>query len=158
MNRHRKNTKRRRKLAPLWTYETAHPAAPYIASVLRSLREQRLEAQALMLRARRLKNQPGRPDRDQLIARQEAAQEARRAADRYRETARELHDLGVYCHDLVRGEAVLPFIHENLLAWLHFDLFADAHLGTWRFHADPSETRRPVSELSDTPAEPLRIV
>ena len=62
MNRNRKEA-RRKQVLPVWTYPQAQNAVPYIRSIMRSLREHRLEQLGSEMRAKRLAARPGRPDR-----------------------------------------------------------------------------------------------
>jgi len=132
-----------------WTYDEARKALPYIASIARSLREHRLDALAHDREARRLAAEPGRPNRAALIAQQEAAHEARRAADRFDEALEELNAHDVYCLDPVRGQALVPFAHGEELAWYVYDMFDGDELRFWRLHTDPLDTRRPLTELPE---------
>jgi Uncharacterized conserved protein (DUF2203) len=155
MNRNRKGTKERRPTIQPWTYEQARGVLPYLRSIVASLREHRLEALSHHLRARRLQDKPGRPDRSEIIAIESARRAAREADARFHDALEELHTLDVYCLDPVRGEALVPFVHDNQLAWYIFDLFDDEPFRFWRYHSDPLDTRRPLAETqegaSDTP-------
>lgn len=146
MNR-QESKKPRRLVIPIWTFEQAKQALPYIASIMQSLREHRLEARQQQRQAERLAAKHGRPDRKDLIRHQELQRDAQRAEDGYQDSLHELQELGVYCQDAVRGLALIPFVHEHLLAWFVFDMFAEQPLDSWRYHNDPEETRRPLSEL-----------
>jgi Uncharacterized conserved protein (DUF2203) len=148
MSRHQKESERRQ-VIPIWTYAQAQRAAPYVASIMRSLRDHRLEAQRWNVRANKISAKPGRPNRSAIIAHEEALREARRAEDRFEEALQELQGLGVYCQDPIRGQALLPFIHGHLLAWFVFDLFEKELLFAWRYHGDPMETRRPIHEVRE---------
>jgi hypothetical protein len=147
MNRHQKGTKRRRQILRLWTRAQALEALPYVRSIVRSLREHHLEVLRQRRDARRLADRPGRPGREALIAHQEALQGEARASQAFQHSLDELQSLDVYCLDPVRGEALIPFIRDEQLAWFVFDLFDDEPLRSWRFHSDPPETRRPAAEL-----------
>jgi len=133
----------------LWTYAEAVKALPYLRAIVRSLRERWLHLQQVRLQVRRLDARPGRPDRQALISRAEAAQEAALAEGHFNEALRELEALDVYCLDPARGLALIPFRRGDDLAWFVFDLFAPQGLEAWRFHADPLETRRPLVESLD---------
>jgi hypothetical protein len=148
MSRHQKESERRQ-VIPIWTYDQARKAGPYITSIMRSLREQRLEAARWHLKASRLTTKFGRPSRAALIAHEEALRDARLAEDRYEEALQELQGLGVYCQNPIRGQALLPFIHGHLLAWFIFDLFEKDPLHAWRYHGDPMDARRPIEEVKD---------
>jgi hypothetical protein len=132
----------------VWSHEEACRLLPYIASIVRSLREHRLDAQRYRLAAERLQAKPGRPDRNALIEESEALGEARAAEERFEDALHELHALDIYSLDPIRGQALVPFAHGQDLAWYVFDLFEDDKLRSWRFHSDPLDMRRPVEELA----------
>ncbi len=146
-----------RKIRP-WTYDRACGALAYVKSVMQSAREHRLQAQLHDLRARKLTDRPGRPDRFALIAREDALEQAERANDRFEEALEELVRIDVYCVDPVGGVAFIPFIREDQLAWFVFDLFDRELLSAWRYHDDPLETRRPLSELTDQRPGPTLVM
>jgi hypothetical protein len=154
VKRNPKRARRSRETLRVWTFAEAQAAAPYLASVVRSLREHGLEALAQQRTAQRLAQRPGRPDRAALIAQQECAAEARRAEERFRSAAEELKALDVYTLDPLQGQALVPFVHEGQLAWYIFDLFDDQPFRFWRYQSDPDETRRPLTSrqkgLSET--------
>ena len=133
----------------LWTYTEAQAAIPYLASLMRSLREHRLEAQRLRLEAQRLAAKPGRPDRAALLIHQEAIRAASDAEGRFQEALEELQALDIYCFDAIRGQALVPFVQNKQLAWFIYDLFDSEPLLFWRYHSDPLDRRRPVSEAKE---------
>ena len=139
--------KAREKTIQVWTYDQARGAVPYLTSVVRSLREHAVEALALQRQARQLAAKPGRPDRNDLIAQQEAERQARAADARLQETADELHALDVFSLEPVGGLALVPFVHDEQLAWYIFDLFDSQPFRFWRYQSDPDDTRRPVTSL-----------
>jgi len=147
MKRDQKGAKRRRRQIRVWTLEQARASLPYITSVLRSLREYRLEVVTQHRHADQLAHRPGRPDRDRLIAHAEAAQAAEHADARFREALAELEALDIFLVDPVAGQALIPFAHEDNLAWYVYDAFDPKPLHFWRYHSDPLDTRRPVGEL-----------
>ena len=149
MNPNSKGARRSQKGLRLWTHARALAALPYVAPVLRSLREHWLEMRTHRQRARRLTARRGRPDTAALIAQQEAQQEASRAGAAYAEALRELQTLEITCVDPVRGEALFPITHKKKLAWLLYDLFDDQPLRYWRYQDDPAETRRPVAAAEE---------
>jgi hypothetical protein len=151
VKRNRKEAKRRQQTIQVWTYEQARRVLPYVASIMRSLREHRLEAKKQRLTAQRLASQPGRPGRTNLIAHEQAVREASEAEDRFHEALEELHVLDIYCLDAIQGQALIPFAQEDQLAWFVFNLFESDGLQFWRYHQDPLETRRPIPQ---TPAAP----
>lgn len=143
---------------PIWTFAQSKQAVPFIASIVRSLRENRLETRRHQREAERLAEKPGRPDRHDIIAHQEALRDAQHADARFQDALQELHALGVYCQDPIRGLALIPFVNEHLLAWFVFDLFDAEQLVCWRYHADSEETRRPLNEVREDPREALRVM
>ena len=155
MNRNRNGSKRQAETMHTWTYEQARHAAPYIASVMASLREHWLDLQFHDRKVQKLKNQPGRPDRAALLDQDDALRLARAATDRFEDAQSELNVLDVFCIDPVKGEAVIPFTFDNQLAWFVFDLFDADHLRHWRYHSDPLDTRRPIAEVLEGQGETL---
>ena len=158
MKRKRKEAKRRQQTIQVWTYEQARRVLPYVASIMRSLREHRLEAKKQRLTAQRLSSQPGRPGRNNLIAHEQAVRETREAEDRFHEALEELHVLDIYCLDAVQGLALIPFAQEDQLAWFVFNLFESDGLQFWRYHQDPLETRRPVSQAPEAPKDGNSVI
>jgi hypothetical protein len=142
-----KRSKKEKQPQPIqvWSLAQARAARPYILTLVRSLREHSLEVIARRRDVARLTGRPGRPDRTTLIAIQEAQAEVRRAEDRVHEDAAELAALDVYSADPVPGQALIPFVHDDQLAWYIFDLFDADSFRFWRFQSDPDETRRPVT-------------
>jgi hypothetical protein len=133
--------------ARVWTLSEARAATRYIGSVVRSIREQTLEARAQRRLAKRLTEKPGRPTRQDLIACQEAARAALQAEEHLHEAEEELHALDIYPLDPGQGTALVPFIQEGQLAWYIFDLFDDRPFRFWRFQSDPDSTRRHLTAL-----------
>jgi len=152
MNRRSRKARKCSQPSPTWTIDRALAAVPYIRTVLSSMREHGIDILVWEERVRRLNTQPGRPDRARLVAVQEAEQKLAMARECYQDSAAELEGVDVYCVDALEGQALLPFIHEDQLAWYLFDLFAKKPLGSWRLHSDPDETRRPLSELQAQPS------
>jgi len=158
VKRQPKRAKEQSQTIQVWTYEQVQSAAPYISSILRSLREHALEALQHHRRAKRLADRPGRPNRTAIIAHQEAEKEAHRADDHFRDALNELQEMDIYTLDPIQGQALVPFVHNDQLAWYVFDLF-DAHpLRFWRFQSDPDDTRRPVTAMQKGSAEASQIV
>jgi hypothetical protein len=145
-----KRSKKRRKILRLWSHAEAMAALPYISSIVRSLREDRLEAVQLHQTAQRLADKPGRPNRHEIVAHQETVAAAAQADQRFEDDLEELQTLDIYCLDPLRGEVVIPFAYENQLSWYVYDLFDEHPLQYWRFHSDPFETRRPLAEMQTT--------
>jgi hypothetical protein len=151
MNRKHKKSKRRKKVIRVWTYPQAKNGLPYITSVMRSLREHWLDAQRHDLASKRLTEQPGRHDRQTILDREEALHEGGRAKERFNQAFQELQAIEVYCIDPNQGMAVIPFVHDDRLAWLIYDLFTPKELEHWRYHDDPLELRRPIAEALEDP-------
>jgi hypothetical protein len=146
MARNPKGAKVRQRTIPAWTYERALEVLPYLDRLMQSLRENWIEARSQHRRAQTLAQRQGRPNRQALIAHQEAQRATQRAGDLFEETFRELQELGIFCSDPIRGEALLPFIHADQPAWFIYDLFDSDRLRYWRYHHEAAETRRPVVE------------
>ncbi len=158
MNRRQKGGRRRRRTLQTWSIGQAEAATPYIRSVLTSLREHHLEWQARQLDVQRLAARSGRPDRAALIAHRHASEEVDRVADRALEAAEELADLDVFTLDPSAGQALLPFVYEEQLAWYLFDLFDERKpLRYWRFDSDTPEARRPITPLQKGEAGTVRV-
>jgi hypothetical protein len=153
MKRNQNGAKRQRRTLQVWSLAQARNALPYITSVMNSLREQKLEAQAQQRRAQKLANRPGRPDRGSIIALEDARAAGRKAEEGFDNALHELHFLDIYCVDPIEGCALIPFVHDKQLAWFVYDLFAPDALRSWRYHSDPLETRRPLDELEKAPAD-----
>ena len=158
MKRQPKGAKERTQTIQVWTYEQALAATPYIASILRSLREHALEALQHYHRAKCLANRSGRPNRASIIEQHEAEKEARCADERFRDALDELQELDIYTLDPIQGQAMVPFVHNDQLAWYIFDLFDAQPLRFWRFQSDPDDTRRPVTAMQKGPSEATHIV
>lgn len=150
---HKKRSPRRRQTILVWTYAQAQNAVPYLASVMRSLREHALEARRHYLAARRLARRPGRPDRAALIAHDELVRQARHAEQRFDDALAELGILDIRCLDPVRGLALIPFVHDDHLAWFVYDLFDSNPLLFWQLEGDPQDTRRPIAEVLEGPTQ-----
>jgi hypothetical protein len=131
----------------LWTFAHAQTACPYIRSVVSSLREQFLAMQTASRRLAQLEARPGRPTREDLIARHELKHELHQAESQLDEATAELDALNIFVLDPIQGQFLLPFVHNDQLAWYIFDLFDAKPLRFWRFQDDSLETRRPIATL-----------
>jgi hypothetical protein len=116
-------TDRRNGFSGVWTHAQARAAVPYVASIMRSLREQRLEYFRHHLAAKRLAGKPGRPRRDTLLAHEEAVRAAGRADLEYHQTLAELNSLGFRCLDAVAGLAAVCVYHDEFVTEYVYDLF-----------------------------------
>jgi hypothetical protein len=157
MNHKNKKSGRKPEVIRVWTYPQAKSALPYITSVMRSLREHWLDAQRHQARAKQLAQQPGRPDRARLLEQEVMQQEGQLAKDRFNETYEELQNIEVFCIDPNQGVAVVPFVRDNKLAWLIYDLFAADEFHHWRYHEDPLEKQRPIAEVQEAPPTSLAV-
>jgi hypothetical protein len=142
VKRNPRRTRRSRQSLRLWTLSEARAAAPYIASVARSIREHTLEAAAHRRRLQALAEKPGRPGRADLIGQAEDRRLLDRAEEQLQHAIDELEALDVYCLDPAAGTAVVPFVQDDQLAWYIFDLFDPNYFRSWRYQSDPEETRR----------------
>jgi len=145
---------KRQQALRVWSYAEAQAARPYLTSVVGSLREHALEALTQRRRLEQFAARPGRPDRHTLIAQQEAERLGREAGARFEEAAEELQTLDVFSLDPLQGQALVPFVHDDQLAWYVFDLFDAQPFRFWRFQSDPEDTRRPVGTLPKDTASP----
>ena len=151
MKRNRKRKRNDMRLIRLWTYPQAHKALPYLHSITGSLREHWLEAQDKRMEVNRLHREPGRADRNRLLAEELATEEKSKAEERFAEDLQELLGMDVFLLDPVQGVAFIPFQKDTELAWFVYDHFGN-DLKSWRFHQDPLETRRPIQEVVPDPA------
>jgi hypothetical protein len=129
----------------LWTFEDAQAAVPYLASVIRSMREHYLELLALRRQLLAVADRPGRPDRKALIAEQEIRRDLNRVEQEYQCALDDLEALDVQPLDPSQGTALVPFVHDEQLAWYIFDLFDNQPIRSWRYQSDPDETRRKLT-------------
>lgn len=141
--------KKKKRTMTLWTYPQARAAAPYLFSIVRSLRETWLEAVQKELFASRMAGKPGRLDRQRILKEERDRAEANLAFERYQEAREELEGIGIACLEPNQGLAWIPFARENQLAWLVFDVFDSDPIRSWRYQTDPLETRRPVQEIQE---------
>jgi hypothetical protein len=137
-----KEARRKKSAMRLWTFEQSRAAIPYIASVLRSIREHLVEGQTQQRRLAVLEGKPGRPDRATLIGQDEARKDAARATEEYRKAVAELAALDIIVHDPLQGVALVPFLYDEQLAWFVYDLHDPSGLRFWRYHSDSDDTRR----------------
>jgi hypothetical protein len=124
-----------------WTFAAAQTVLPYLASVMGSLRDHRLDALRHNLASQRLREQPGKPGRrDTLLALETVAREARLAEENYQETLAELQSLGIHCLSAVGGLALIPFYEYEQLVGYVFDLFDPQRLLFWSEPSQPKMT------------------
>ena len=89
-----------------------------------------------------------------MIAEQETKHDLGRAEHDFQDAADELQALDVYTLDPVRGQALIPFVYDEQLAWYIFDVFDANPFRCWRFQSDPDETRRPLTSKQHGLVEP----
>ncbi|MFN0053570.1 MAG: hypothetical protein ACKV0T_15430 [Planctomycetales bacterium] len=134
----------------LWSQSGAVNLAPYVRSLMQSIRNEWLQLRQAQERKRRMEARTGVANRDALIQLSDVEREISRNQGNLEETVEELVGLSVYCLDPATGLAVIPSLSEGDLAWFIFDLFDPAGIVAWRKHTDPLETRRPLSEFIGT--------
>jgi hypothetical protein len=116
-------TDRRNDFSGVCTYAQARAVLPYVASIMRSLREHRLDFLSRRRCLKRLTSQPGRPRRDALLAQEDAARGAVQADAEYQRTLAELESLGIRCIDSVAGLAIFTLYHDGYVREYVYDLF-----------------------------------
>ena len=131
----------RRRVVRVWTYAQARAVLPDVASILRSLREHRLDAPRHHLAARRLADQPGRPRRDTLIAQEEAVRAADRADAEYQRTLTELESLSIHCLDPVACRAIVTVSQAGKRVGYVYDLFDPQPLRFCWAEQEPGRSR-----------------
>ena len=136
---------KRRQSLRLWSFDQAQAAVPYVSSIVRSLRERTIQLQALRNTVTQIETKPGRPDRKAIIALDSARKDLSRAELDYGEALDELEALDFQLLDANQGQALVPFAHDDQLAWYIFDLFDNEPIRSWRFQSDPEETRRKLT-------------
>lgn len=140
-----RKARRSRETLRLWSFDQAQAVVPYVGSIVRSLREHTLQIQNLRLRLEGLEELPGRPSRQTLIAQEECKRELQRAEEEYETALSELDALDIQLLDPIKGQALVPFVHNEQLAWYIFDLFDSQPIRAWRYQTDPEETRRKLT-------------
>jgi hypothetical protein len=140
-----RKSRRSRNTLRLWTFDQARAVVPYLASIVRSLREHALHIQTVRRRLATLEDQPGRPDRRVLISIEECKRDLARAEEENAAALSELESLDVQLLDAVQGQVLVPFVHDDQLAWYIFDLFDSQPIRSWRYQSDPDETRRKLT-------------
>lgn len=145
-----RKARRSRNTLRLWTFDQAQAVVPYLASIVRSLREHALHIQTVRRRLAFLEDQPGRPDRRALIAIEECKRDLARAEEENASALAELESLDVQLLDALRGQVLVPFVHDDQLAWYIFDLFDSQPIRSWRYQSDPDETRRKLTAAQMT--------
>jgi hypothetical protein len=152
MKRPRKSAKksRRLKVIRLWNYPEAIRAVPYLRSVLDALRNHYLDSLRHRLTIKRLSDK--KPERDTLIALDEARKDLDRAQDAFKDSHRELRRIDVFLLDPLEGVALIPCQKTDALAWMVFEQHSEEGLVGWRWHTDSFDLRRPLAELEEPAA------
>ncbi len=140
-----RRARRSRNTLRLWTFDQAQAVVPYLVSIVRSLREHALHIQSIRRKLAALEDQPGRPDRRALITMEECKRDLARAEEENASALAELEALDVQLLDAVQGQVLVPFVHDDQLAWYIFDLFDSQPIRSWRYQSDPDETRRKLT-------------
>jgi len=140
-----RKARRSRQTLRLWSFDQAQAAVPYLASIVRSLREHTLDIQNLRRRQTNLEDLPGRPNRKTLILQEDTRRDLIRAEDEYATALAELEALDIQLLDAQKGQALVPFVHDDQLAWYIFDVFDNQPIRAWRYQSDPDETRRKLT-------------
>lgn len=133
----------------MWTQAGIAKAAPYLRSLVGSLRDGWLELRQAQEHVRRLEARPGKPVRETLIDLEESNRDQGRAEAKLEEVMNEMLPLSIFAVDPVAGLVVIPFMRGDALAWFLFDLFDPDGVVAWRLYSDPLETRRPLAELEE---------
>lgn len=147
MKRRRRSRSKRMRVLRLWQRSELAKAIPYLRSVTGSLREHYLELLRLRRKDERDRDAHAPRDREQLIAAEKRSDELERAQAKFDDALEELNGLDVYLLNPVQGLALVPFRKEDDLAWFIFDHFAKPGIVGWRYHVDPIDERRPLSQL-----------
>ena len=140
-----RKARRSRNTLRLWTFDQAQAVVPYLGSIVRSLREHALNIQTVRRKLASLEEQHGRPDRRTLITIEEHKRDLQRAEEDNSHALAELESLDVQLLDAIRGQVLVPFVHDDQLAWYIFDLFDSQPIRAWRYQSDPDETRRKLT-------------
>lgn len=140
-----RKSRRSRPTLRLWTFDQAQAVVPYLTSIVRSLREHALHIQTLRRRLLTIEEQPGRPDRRTLISQEETKRDLSRTEAEHSSALGELEALDCQLLDAVQGHVLVPFVHDDQLAWYVFDLFDHQPIRAWRYQSDPEETRRKLT-------------
>jgi hypothetical protein len=148
MKPRRKRSKRMRVLH-LWSWTEVSKAVPYLHSVIDSLREHWLEVLNAQHKLDRGARAAGPVKRQQIIEEETQKDERHRAQNQFDDALEELNKVDVFLLDPVKGMALVPFRKEDDLAWYVFDHFAPRGVVGWRYHNDPIEECRSLSNLPE---------
>jgi hypothetical protein len=143
---------------PVWTFEQAGRALPFVQSVMTSIRELFLNLQGGRRRTKILDGAPGRPTRRMILEQEELKRDVEQLETQLGEAVGELAQLNIHCVDPVNGIAMIPFVNAHQLAWFVFDLFGDEKMNAWRYHHDPLHLRRPLPEREENALPAALIV
>ena len=148
MKPRKKKSKHMRALR-LWSWDEVIKAAPYLRSVIGSVREHWLEVLAAQRRLDQSTQQKSPLKREQIIEHEARSDERQQAQEKFDDALEELNGVEVFLLDPVQGLTLIPFRKGDDLAWYFFDHFSSDGVIGWRYHHDPIEECRPLSLLSD---------
>jgi len=143
--RRQPNGKKGKKKVDVWTYNRAKKALPYLKEITRSIRENFLAAQACKRQLDIIDHKKGRHDRMDFIRMQELSVDRQQLESKFQQDVDELEEMGIYLVSPIEGLIAIPFVTDEQLAWFLLELHAEDPLNSWRYQADPLETRRPVT-------------
>ena len=144
MKRRRERSERMRAMR-LWDWSEATKAAPYLRSVIGSLREHWLEVLNAERQLQLSTNKKCPARRRQLLDEQTRQDDRQRAQTKFDDALHELNNVDVFLLDPAKGLALIPFRKEDDLAWYVFDHFAAPGVIGWRYHSDPIEECRALN-------------
>ncbi len=139
----------------LWYWSDAKASAPYLRSILGSLREHWLDARSAQVAFDRHNDDPSPRSTAKLIREKACQDDLASAQDRFDLALEELAAIDVFLLDPVNGLALMPFRKEDDLAWYYVDLFEPEIFAGWRYHDDPIEVCRPLDVAETAPQEQL---
>lgn len=139
------NRKKNQKQIPVWSYQQAKKALPYLLEITRAIRENYLASQSSKRQLEIIDHKKGRHDRMDFIKIQELGVEIQQAQSKFQQDIDELEEMGIFLVSPIQGLIAIPFVIEEQLAWFLLDIHAEEPLHAWRYQSDPLETRRPIT-------------
>jgi hypothetical protein len=135
----------------MWSLESAQQALPYFHSLQRAIRDVWMNFRQAETRLQRLRKQPGKPDRELLIALDDANRDHARIEKDLDDVSSEMVAQSLFCVDPMGGVSAVPFLYHQELSWFIVDMFDPRGITSWRRHSDSFEIRRPLDELETPP-------
>ncbi len=129
-----------------WTLARARSASGYLRQVLGSLREAWLDHAAAAHRIKKLDQRHGKANTKLLLELEEQKSNLQSHYQRIVEAVTEMAAIGAVPGPMHQGIGFLPVVNNQRLAWLIVDLFDEATLAGWRWHGEPEDIKRPISE------------